>query len=314
MRQISVAVPGGLEVLTVVDAERPEPGEGEVLVEVATAGVNFIDVYHRTGRYPKPLPFTPGVEGAGVVVGGPRAGERVASVDLRGAYAEYAVVGSDRAVAVPDAIDTETAAAVLLQGLTAHYLVHDSYALRAGDTVVVHAAAGGMGLLLTQLVTHLGGRVIGTASTPEKAKLAEEAGAEAVVGYDDLTATVRRVTGGAGVAAVYDGVGASTFEASLASLRPRGTFVSYGSASGAVPPVDPARLSAAGSVFFTRPTLTHFVADADELRQRVADVFGWVADGTLSVRVGGRYPLAEVAAAHRDLESRRTTGKLLLIP
>jgi NADPH2:quinone reductase len=317
---IVVEAYGGPEVLVLRDREPPAPGPGELLVDVSASGVNFVDVYHRLGRYPNPLPFTPGAEGAGMVsavgadVADLQPGDRVGWAVGTGSYAEQAVVAAERAVPLPDDVDDETAAAVLLQGMTAHYLVHDSYRVRPGDTVLVHAAAGGMGLLLTELVKHLGAKVVGTASSPEKRQLARDAGADLVVGYDDVPDAAKEFTGGVGVAAVYDGVGRDTFDASLASLRVRGSFVSYGSASGPVPPVDPLHLSAAGSVFFSRPTLAHFVADRAELLARARDVFGWVASGALTVRVSHRYPLGEAAQAHRDLEARRTTGKLLLLP
>lgn len=323
MQAIQITQYGGAEVLTPAEVAAPVPGSGEALVEVAAAGVNFIDVYHREGRYPTPLPFVPGVEAAGRVLAvGPevtavRPGERVAWALLPGTYAEQAVVPVDRLVPLPAGLDEQTAAAVLLQGMTAHFLTHDVYAIKPGDTVLVHAAAGGMGLLLCQLVPHLGGRVIGTVSTDAKEKLAREAGAAEVIRYDrvdDLAGRVRELTGGEGVAAVYDGVGASTFDASLASLRRRGTLALFGAASGPVPPVDPIRLMQAGSAVLTRPTLGDFVVTRQELLARATDVLRWVAAGTLRVSVGGRYPLAEAARAHEDLTSRRTTGKLLLIP
>jgi NADPH2:quinone reductase len=244
----------------------------------------------------------------------PAVGDRVASTNLAGSYAEYALVPANRVVPVPDGVSDEQAAASLLQGMTAHYLLLDTAPVRSGDTVLVHAAAGGMGLLLTQLATRLGARVIGTVSTPEKEKLARQAGAAEVIGYDGIAAKVRELTGGAGVASVYDGVGRTTFDESLASLRPRGILALYGAASGKVPPFDPQRLQGGGSLFLTRPTLAHYIADDEELRRRASDVYGWVADGSLSVLVGGRYPLAEAGRAHTDLASRRTTGKLLLIP
>ncbi|MEV4414702.1 quinone oxidoreductase [Catellatospora sp. NPDC049609] len=324
MQAIQITQYGGPEVLTPVEVELPAPGPGQALVEVAAAGVNFIDVYHRQGRYPTPLPFVPGVEAAGRVLAvGPdvtavRPGERVVWAMVPGTYAQQALVPVDRLVPLPDeGVDAETAAAVLLQGMTAHFLTHDVYPVRPGDTVLVHAAAGGMGLLLCQLVPHLGGRVIGTVSTDAKEKLARQAGAAEVIRYDrvdDLAGRVRELTGGEGVAAVYDGVGASTFDASLAALRRRGVLALFGAASGPVPPVDPLRLMAAGSAVLTRPTLGDFVVSRQELLARATDVLGWVAAGTLDVSVGGRYPLAEAARAHEDLTSRRTTGKLLLIP
>lgn len=322
MQAIQVSRYGGPEVLVPIDLPVPAPGPGEVRVELAATGVNFIEIYQRTGRYPGALPFVPGGEGAGVVsavgpgVDAVRVGDRVASVNLSGAYAAQAIVPADRAVAVPDGIDVEIAAAALLQGLTAHYLLFDSYPVRRGDTVLVHAAAGGMGLLLTQLATSLGARVIGTVSTSAKEELARAAGAAEVIRYTerDVVAEVHRITGGAGVAAVYDGVGRDTFDASLASLRPRGMLVLYGAASGPVPPVDPMRLHDAGSLFLTRPTLGHHIAEIGELRRRSRDLFGRLADGSLAIRVHDRYPLAEARRAHTDLEGRRTAGKLLLVP
>jgi NADPH2:quinone reductase len=322
MQAIQVNQPGGPQVLQPAQVPAPEPGAGQVLVDLDATGVNFIEIYQREGRYPMPLPFTPGGEGAGVVSAvGPgvdtvRPGDRVASVDLDGSYAAQALAAADRVVPVPDGIETETAAAVMLQGMTAHYLLRDVYAVKPADTILVHAAAGGMGLLLTQLATKLGARVIGTVSTEAKERLAREAGAAEVIRYTeaDVVKQVRRLTDGAGVAAVFDAVGKDTFDASLECLRVRGTLALYGAASGAVPPVDPMRLQNAGSVVLTRPTLRHFVLDPAELRERAAAVFGWVADGTFKVHVHERYPLAEAARAHEDLKSRRTTGKLLLIP
>ncbi|OLB79570.1 MAG: NADPH:quinone reductase [Actinobacteria bacterium 13_2_20CM_2_71_6] len=320
MHAIQVRQTGGPEVLTVTEVETPQPGPGQVLVEIAAAGVNFIDVYHRKGLYPLPLPLVPGGEGAGRVVAvGPgvdtvKVGDRVASTNFAGGYAQYALAPADGVVPVPDGLSDELAAAVLLQGMTAHYLVFDSYRLKAGDTVVVHAAAGGVGLLLTQVATKLGARVIGTVSTPEKEKLARDAGAAHVVGYDTVAQDVKRLTDGVGVPVVYDGVGRTTFDASLDSLRPHGILVLYGQSSGPVPPVSPSRLMTGGSLYLTRPTLAHFVATPEELRRRAGEVFGWVADGSLSVHIGARYPLTEAARAHEDLEARRTTGKVLLIP
>jgi len=322
MRAIQVQSFGGPEVLTTVELPVPEPGPGEVRVRLAAVGVNFVETYQRSGYYPAPLPFVPGAEGAGTVSAvGPgveavSVGDRVASTDLGGSYAQEAVVAADRVVPIPDGGDTELAAAALLQGMTAHYLLHDSYPVRAGDTVLVHAAAGGMGLLLTQLATRFGVRVIGTVSTVEKEALARTAGAAEVIRYtetDDLPGAVRRLTGGEGVAAVYDGVGKDTFDASLASLRLRGTMVLFGASSGAVPPMDPQRLQTGGSLSLTRPTLRHFVVTPAELRRRAGELFGWIADG-LSIRIHDRYPLEEARRAHEDLQGRRTTGKLLLIP
>ncbi|MEO3781836.1 quinone oxidoreductase [Actinocorallia sp. B10E7] len=320
MRAIVAEKHGGPEVLVPADLPDPVPGPGQLLVRVAAAGVNYIDTYHRTGRYETHPPFTPGVEvageveavGEGVTAFAP--GDVVATADAIGGYAEKALVDQARAVPVPADVEPERAASVLLQGLTAHYLTHSTYAVQPGDTVLVHAAAGGMGLLLTQLVKLLGGRVIGTVSTPLKERVAREAGAEEVIGYEDFPRRVKDLTGGRGVPVVYDGVGAATFEGSLASLQPRGLLALYGAASGPVPPFDPIRLAGAGSLFLTRPTLAHYVSTSEELRTRAEDVFGWLAAGRLDVRVGERYPLAEARRAHEDLEARRTTGKLLLIP
>jgi NADPH:quinone reductase len=320
MKAIQLNQHGGPEVLALAEVPRPEPGPGQVLVEIAAAGVNFIDVYHRTGLYPVPLPLVPGGEGAGRVVAvGPGAdaglvGQRVVSSAFSGAYARCALAPAEQVVPVPETISDEVAAAVFLQGLTAHYLTHDSYHVQPGDTVLVHAAAGGVGLLLTQIASRMGARVIGTVSTPEKEKLARDAGAAHVIGYDSVPDEVRRLTDGPGVPAVYDGVGRATFEGSLASLRVRGIMVLYGQSSGPVPPFDLGRLARGGSLSITRPTLAHFVATRDELTRRAGDVLGWVADGTLSVHIGGRYPLAGAATAHADLQARRTTGKLLLVP
>ncbi|NVI90574.1 quinone oxidoreductase [Actinomadura sp. BRA 177] len=320
MRAIVITRTGGPEVMEPAERPVPEPGPGEVLIDVAAAGVNFIDVYYRTGAYPQELPYTPGVEAAGTVAAvgdGVRefsAGDRVAWANVQGAYAEKAVVAADQVVPVPDGVELADAAASLLQGMTAHYLTRSTYPIQAGDTVLVHAAAGGMGLLLTQVAKALGARVIGTASTPEKEKLAKDAGADVTMNYDGFADRVRELTDGEGVAAVYDGVGAPTFDGSLASLRPRGTLALFGAAGGAVPPFDPQRLNKAGSVYLTRPSLGHFVAKREELLERAADVYGWVASGDVKVHVGHRYDLAEAGAAHADLEARRSTGKLLLIP
>lgn len=320
MRAIVVSENGGPEVLEPAERPDPEPGPGEVLIDVAASGVNFIDVYFRRGAYPQELPYVPGVEAAGTVaalgegVPGFSVGDRVAWADLPGGYAERAAVPAARVVPVPDCVSLDDAAATLLQGMTAHYLTHSTYAVQPGDTVLVHAAAGGMGLLLTQMATKRGARVIGTASTPEKEKLAREAGADLVIGYDGFAGRVREATGGAGVAAVYDGVGAPTFDGSLASLRRRGVLALYGAAGGKVPPFDPQRLNAAGALYLTRPSLAHYTVTREELLGRAADVYGWVASGDVRVHVGHRYDLAGARTAHADLEARRTTGKLLLIP
>jgi NADPH2:quinone reductase len=323
MRAVLVHETGGPEVLTVEDLSSPEPGPGELRVDVAAAGVNFIDVYFRTGAYPLPTPFIVGSEGAGVVsalgsgVTGYQEGDHVAWAMVPGAgYAEQVIVPAARAVPVPAGIDDETAGAVLLQGLTAHYLTRSTYPAKSGETALVHAAAGGVGLLLTQVLAARGVRVIATTSTESKAALALGAGASDVIRYDldDVAAQVSRLTDAHGVDVVYDGVGAATFTGSIDSLRPRGMLVSYGSASGKVPPVDPSLLQTKGSLFFTRPTLAHYAATKDELFDRSSELFGWIASGELSVRVGARYSLDQARQAHEDLESRLTTGKSLIIP
>ncbi|MES9601605.1 zinc-binding dehydrogenase [Actinomadura sp. NPDC000929] len=320
MRAIVITRTGGPEVLEASERPDPVPGPGEVLIDVAAAGVNFIDVYYRTGAYPQETPYTPGVEAAGTVAAvgeGVRefsAGDRVAWANVQGGYAEKAVVPADKVVPVPGGVGLEDAAASLLQGMTAHYLTRSTYPVREGDTVLVHAGAGGMGLLLTQAAVSLGARVIATASTPEKESLAKDAGADATMGYDGFPERVRELTGGEGVAVVYDGVGAPTFDGSLESLRRRGTLALYGAAGGPVPPFDPQRLNRAGSVFLTRPSLAHYVEERAELLERAADVYAWVESGAVKVHIGRRYDLAEAAAAHADLEARRSTGKLLLIP
>jgi NADPH2:quinone reductase len=323
MRAIQVTETGGPEVLRLAELPDPEPGPGQLLVELAAAGVNYLDTYFRSGAYPMPLPFIPGSEGAGTVTAvgpdtsGVAVGDRVAWATSFGSYAEQAVVATEQAVPVPEGVDSETAAGSLLQGMTAHYLTVSVHPVQPGDTVLVHAAAGGMGQLLTQLATARGGRVIGTVSTQEKERLAREAGAADVIRYseiDDVAGEVRRLTDGDSVAAVYDGVGASTFDASLASLRPRGMLALYGAASGPVPPVDPQRLNSAGSVFLTRPKLADYVATRDELTWRAGEVFDAIQNGSLRISIGGRYPLAEAGRAHQNMQGRRTTGKLLLLP
>jgi len=322
MRVVVVTEHGGPDVLQASDWSAPSPGPGWLLVDVAASGVNFMDVYQREGRppYSGGLPYVPGMEGAGTVaavgpeVAGFAKGDRVAWATAPGSYAQQALVPADRAAAVPDGVDLEVAAAVMLQGMTAHYLCHSTYPVAKGDPVVVHAAAGGVGLLLTQMVRMRGGVVVATTSTDAKAQLAKAAGADHVTGYQDFIAVVREVTGGAGAAVVYDGVGQATFDAGLEALRPRGYMVLYGAASGPVPPLDPQRLNTSGSLFLTRPTLGHYVASLGEFRQRANDLFSWIADGRLTVRIGGRYPLEEAARAHDDLSARRTTGKLLLLP
>lgn len=322
MRAVVVEQYGGPEVLKLAERDAPAAGAGDLVVDVAAAGINFADVYGRQGRppYAQRTPFVAGAEAAGVVaavgaeVSGFAKGDRVAWASAPGSYAEQAVVPAAAAVPVPEGVDLQTAAAVMLQGMTAHYLSDSSFPVAEGDVAVVHAAAGGVGLLLTQMVGMRGGIVVATTSTPEKAELAREAGAEHVAGYDDFGRVAKDVSGGAGATVVYDGVGQSTFDASLASLRPRGYLVLYGAASGPVPPFELQRLAAGGSLFITRPTLGSYIATRDELLQRAGDLFRWIAEGRLRVRIGGTYPLAEAAKAHEDLEARRTTGKLLLLP
>lgn len=322
MQAIRVHEFGGPEALRYEGVPLPEPGPGEARVKIEAAGVNFIDVYHRTGGYPGQPPITPGVEGAGVVDAvGPevvevRPGGRVVYALQQGSYAEYAVVPAWRLVSIPDDVDTRLAAAVMLQGMTAHYLTHSTYPLRPGDTALVHAAAGGVGLLLVQIAKRRGARVIGTVSTQEKAGTAREFGADEVILYTqvDFEAEARRLTGDQGVEVVYDSVGATTFDKSLNCLKPRGYLVLYGQSSGAVPPLDPQELNRKGSLFLTRPSLAHYAAHREELLIRSGDLFNWMAAGELRVRVDQTFPLAEAAEAHRYLEGRKTRGKLLLIP
>ncbi|HVV13366.1 quinone oxidoreductase [Amycolatopsis sp.] len=313
---------GGPEVLEVGEVEPGDPGPGELLVDVAAAGVNYIDTYHRSGLYKLDLPVTLGMEGAGTVaaagsgVTGFKVGDRVAWQGQLGAYAQQAKINAKIAVHVPEGVSDETAAATMLQGVTAHYLVRSTYEVQEGDSILVHAAAGGVGLLLVQLAKARGARVIGTVSTEEKEKLAREAGADEVIRYDkvDFAEETRKLTGGEGVAAVYDGVGKTTFDGSLASLRVRGVLALFGAASGPVPPVDPQRLNAGGSLYLTRPTSAHYVRTREELEWRAEELFQAVTSGSLNVRIGHRYPLAEARQAHEDLEGRRTTGKLILQP
>lgn len=311
MRAVLIARHGGPDVLEVVDVPLPAPGPRQVLVDVAAVGVNYRDVYEREGAYGGDLPAIIGAEGAGTIAG---SGERVAWVSAPGSYAEQIVVDHERTVPVPDEISDELAAAALLQGMTAHYLSTSTHEVQRGENVLVHAAAGGVGLLLTQIVAMRGGRVIATTSTDEKAQLAREAGAAEAIGYDGFAERVRELTDGAGADVVYDGVGAATFDESLASLRPRGDLVLYGAASGRVPPFDPMRLEGGGSLYLTRPSIRHYTANRQELLDRARDIFAWIAAGRLEVRIGGRYPLAQARRAHEDLEGRRTTGKLLLSP
>lgn len=312
---------GGPENLKYAEVPKPKPGEGEVLVKLEATGVNFIDIYYRTGLYKAPeTPVVLGSEGAGTVEAsnspafGP--GERVAYTMSRGSYAEYAVVPQSLLVALPDNITFEQGAALILQGMTAHYLTHSTFPLETGQTCLIHAAAGGVGLLLVQMAKILGAAVIATVGSEEKAKLAKEHGADHVIVYTetDFVDPVKKITGGMGVEVVYDSVGKATFMKSLDCLRPRGLMASFGNSSGAVEPIQPLLLSQKGSLFLTRPNLAQYISDAEELRWRSAEIFQWIADGKLQVRIHKIYPLAEAAQAHRDLEGRKTTGKLLLKP
>ena len=322
MKAIQVQKTGGPEVLTLVDLPVPRPKPNEAIVKITASGVNFIDVYFREGRYPAPLPFVDGQEGAGTVteVGSDvktlKAGDHVAYSNVLGSYAEYAAVPAEKLVKVPAGISGEQAAAAMLQGMTAHYLVHSTYPLKKGETALIHAAAGGVGLLLVQMAKNIGARVIGTAGTDEKAKLAKDAGADEVIVYtqQDFEAETKRLTENRGVHVIYDGVGKSTFDKDLNLLRPRGYLVLFGGSSGAVPPFDPIKLSQKGSLFLTRPSLMHYVLTREELEHRAGDVLGWIAAGKLKLRIAHKYPLAQAQQAHMDLEGRRTTGKLILIP
>jgi NADPH:quinone reductase len=322
MKAIQVKQPGGPEVLELLDVPVPEPKTTEAVVKLAASGVNFIDVYQREGRYKVPLPFVLGQEGAGVVtavgsnVTSVKAGDRVAWTGLLGGYAEYAAVPADRLVAIPAGVTNQQAAAAMLQGMTAHYLCHDTYPLKRGETALVHAAAGGVGLLLVQMAHDIGARVLATVSTEEKAKLAREAGADEIILYtqSDFEAETRRQTNGQGVHVVYDSVGKTTFEKGLNVLRPRGMMVLFGGSSGAVPPFDLIALSQKGSLYVTRPTLVNYIASREELLSRSAAVFAMISSGKLKLRIAHTYPLAEAQRAHRDLEGRKTTGKLLLLP
>jgi NADPH2:quinone reductase len=322
MQAVRVHEIGGPEVLHSEEVARPEPGRGEALVRVQAAGVNFIDIYQRMGMYRVPLPFTPGQEAAGVVADvGPGVeevapGDRVAWASVMGAYAEYAVVPAARLVRVPAAVPPDAAAAVMLQGMTAHYLSHSTYPLGPGDRCLVHAAAGGVGLLLVQMAKRLGAYVIGTAGSEEKAARARDAGADAVILYrqQDFVAETRALTGGAGLNVVYDSVGATTFLAGLDLLAPRGMMVLFGASSGAVPPLDPQLLNQKGSLFLTRPTLGHYILTREELLQRAGDVLAWLEDGWLRVRIDRALPLADAGAAHEALAGRQTSGKVLLVP
>ena len=322
MKAIQVKQVGGPEAMQLVDLATPQPKANEAVVKLAAAGVNFIDVYNREGRYKAPLPFVLGQEGAGEVsavgadVKSVKVGDHVAWTGLLGSYAEYAAVAADRLVPVPQGVSDREAAAAMLQGMTAHYLSHATYLLKRGETALVHAAAGGVGLLLVQMAHNIGARVIATVSTEEKARLAREAGADEIILYTqaDFEAETKRLTGGKGVDVVYDSVGKTTFDKSLNVLRPRGMMVLFGGSSGAVPPFDLIALSQKGSLFVTRPTLGHYTATREELVARSSAVFGMMASGKLKLRIQHTYPLADAQQAHRDLEGRKTTGKLLLIP
>lgn len=321
-RAIEIGSTGGPEVLRWVEKDVGRPGDGQVHVDVEACGVNFIDVYFRTGLYPRPLPFVSGLEGAGRIravgpgVGDLQVGQRVAWASVPGSYASELIAPAAMLVPVPDGVDGETAAAAMLQGMTSHYLVHGCRTSKPGDVALVHAAAGGVGLLLIQMLRDAKVWVIGTCSTAEKAELARAAGANEVIRYDqeDFTARTRALTDGRGVDVVYDSVGATTFEGSLACLRPRGLLCLFGQSSGVVPPFDLGRLNGMGSLFVTRPSLAHYTANRDELLMRAGAVLSAVANGALSVRIGARFPLAEAGEAHRALEGRRTTGKVILTP
>ena len=321
MKAIQVTNPGGPESLQLVDVPVPKPGPGQALVRLAASGVNFIDIYFRTGLYKADLPIAIGSEGAGTVeavgegVSEVAPGDRVAYAMARGSYAEYAVVPAAQLVKIPGHVDFQMAAAAMLQGMTAHYLTHSTFPLKANDTCLVHAAAGGAGGLIVQMAKNKGARVFGTVSTAEKAKIAREAGADEVILYteQEFDVEARRLTGGRGVDVVYDSVGKTTFEKSLNALRPRGTLALFGQSSGSVPPMDPGILNTKGSLFLTRPSLGHYLLTREELLWRAGEVLGAIDAGKLRVRIDRTYPLANAAAAHRDLESRKTAGKLILV-
>jgi len=322
MLAIQITQTGGPEVLVPRDLPTPQPGAGEVLIKIEASGVNFVDVYLREGRYPAKLPFIAGQEAAGTVaalglgITTVKVGDRLAWCHVPGTYAEFAVAPVSRLIALPEGISFQQAAAAMLQGMTAHYLAYSSYPIQRGDAVLIHAGAGGVGLLLILLAKLLGARVFTTVSTDEKAELARGAGADEVILYthEDFAAKVKELTQGAGLAAVYDSVGKTTFDGSLACLRPRGMLVLFGGSSGAVPPFDLVKLSTMGSLYITRPTLKDYIATRKDLEWRAGDVLQWVAEGKLKLRIEHTYPLREAAQAHRDLEGRKTTGKVLLIP
>ena len=322
MKAIQVPRPGGAEVLTLADLPIPQPKPNEIVVKITAVGINFIDVYYREGRYPAPLPFVDGSEAAGTVhaigseVKSWKAGDRVGYCMVLGSYAEYAAIPVERAVRVPQGVTDQQAAAALLQGMTAHYLVKSTYPLKKGETALIHAAAGGTGLLLVQMAKQIGARVVATVGTDEKAKLAREAGADDVIVYtkQDFEAETKRLTEGKGVHVIYDGVGKTTFEKDFNLMRPRGYLVLFGGASGPVAPFDPILLSQKGSIFVTRPTLGHYAASREDLEWRSGEVFEQISAGKLKLRIGHTYKLSDAAQAHRDLEGRKTTGKLLLVP
>jgi len=322
MKAVRVHEFGKAEVLTYEEVEKPEPGEGEARIKVEAIGLNFIDIYLRDGRYPRPLPFTPGHEAGGIVDAvGPnvtdvKPGDRVAYAMVPGSYAEYAIVPDWKLIQIPAEVDTQAATAVMLQGLTAHYLTHSTYPLKEGETALVHAAGGGTGQLLVQIAKLRGARVIGTVSTEEKAALAREAGADEVIIYSQVNfeAEVKRLTDNVGVEVVYESVGKDTFEKSLNCLRPRGYLVLFGQASGSVPSFDPQILNSKGSLFLTRPTLAHYTSNRAELLERANALFNWMAAGKLKVRIDKTFPLAQAADAHRYLAGRQSKGKILLIP
>ena len=322
MKAIQIKQTGGPEVMQLAEVPVPQPKPNEAVVKIAAAGVNFIDVYNREGRYKAPLPLVLGQEGAGVVSAlgadarGVAVGDHVAYTSVMGSYAEYAAVPADRLVKIPEGVDERQAAAAMLQGMTAHYLAYSTHPLKKGEMALIHAAAGGVGLLLVQMAHNIGARVIATVSTDEKAALARGAGADDVILYtqSDFEAETKKLTGGKGVDVVYDSVGKTTFEKGLNVLRPRGMMVLFGGSSGAVAPFDPIVLTQKGSLFLTRPSLGNYIATSEELQQRAAAVFGMIREGKLKLRIEHVYPLAEAAQAHRELEGRKTTGKLLLIP
>ncbi|MDM8532906.1 quinone oxidoreductase [Anaerolineales bacterium HSG25] len=322
MKAVRVQETGGPEVLTYMDVPTPDPQEGQILIKIAAAGLNFIDTYHRTGLYPMPLPFTLGVEGAGVVeevgedVSGFKVGDKVAYIGYPGADAEYVAVPADKVVPVPSGVSLNVATAAMIQGMTAHYLVHSTYPVQHGETILVHAAAGGTGLLLVQMAKRLGATVIGTVSTEEKAQLARDAGADHIILYTeaDFEAETKKLTDDKGVQVVYDSVGQTTFDKSLNVLRPLGYMVLFGQSSGMVPPFDIARLAGGGSLFLTRPSLFAYIAERNDLLWRAKDVFDWIKSGKLNIRIDREVPLANVAEAHNALECRQTSGKVLLIP